>query len=154
MTFEELYRIHHATVFRAAVQAVGRRDVGEEIAAETFLELHRRFGRIDTDRLPGWLITVARNRAVDYWRRERRERRFVEETVRLTAPTWSAPNRLGNALFSHPSLKAVHRACLAMRYRDGMTRDEIAMRLGLSATQVRGHLQYGLILLRKHVTAA
>lgn len=153
MTFDDVYRKHLTAVLRAASRAVGRRDVAEEITADAFLELHRQFDRIEPDRLPGWLITVVRNRAIDYWRRQQLERRFVEQ---LPNPTVPAADALGAAnrdgLFAHPSLKPVHRACLSMRYEQGMARDEIAARLGLTETQIRGHLQYGLTLLRKHVT--
>ena len=153
MTFDDVYRRHLATVLRAASRAVGRRDVAEEITADAFLELHRQFDRIEADRLPGWLITVVRNRAIDYWRRQQLERRFVEQAGVLPAVESAATEvDSGNGLLEHPSLKPVHRACLSMRYEHGMTRDEIGVRLGLSETQVRGHLQYGLTLLRKHVT--
>ena len=153
MTFENVYRRHLATVLRAASRAVGRRDVAEEITADAFLELHRQFDRIEQDRLPGWLITVVRNRAIDYWRRQQLERRFMEQAPEPVAPP-EPPSGESNAdgLFAHPSLKPVHRACLTLRYEHGLTRDEIGARLGLSETQVRGHLQYGLTLLRKHVS--
>jgi RNA polymerase sigma-70 factor (ECF subfamily) len=36
-----------------------------------------------------------------------------------------------------------------LRYVYGMTRAEIARQTGLSETQVKGHLQYALTLLRK-----
>jgi RNA polymerase sigma-70 factor (ECF subfamily) len=46
-------------------------------------------------------------------------------------------------------LKPVHRTCVMLRYVYGMTRAEIATETGLSETQVKGHLQYALELLRK-----
>jgi len=152
MTFDEVYRKHLATVLRAASRAAGRQDVAEEITADAFLELHRQFDRIDADRLPGWLITVVRNRAIDYWRRQQNERRFAETAIDVTrAPEW-AP--MGETLFQHAALKPVHRACLVLRYEHGFSRDEIGARLGLTETQVRGHLQYSLALLRKHLSKA
>jgi RNA polymerase sigma-70 factor (ECF subfamily) len=36
-----------------------------------------------------------------------------------------------------------------LRYVSGMTRAEIAAETGMSETQVKGHLQYALSLLRK-----
>lgn len=150
-TFDDVYRRHLPIVLRAAVRAVGRRDVAEEITADAFLELYRQFDRIDTDLLPGWLLTVMRHRAVDYWRRQRVERRHRAEAAG-SAPTVDPP-ALPQNLFSHESLKAVHRACLVMRYVHEMSREEIAQRLGLTPAQVRGHLRYALVLLRKHVVA-
>jgi RNA polymerase sigma-70 factor (ECF subfamily) len=141
------------TVLRAAWRAVGRRDVAEEITADAFLELYRHFDRIDVDLLPGWLLTVMRNRAVDYWRKQNVERRYLEGAVDETSsPQESRP--IPEGLFSHPALKPIHRACLLLRYQHGLSREEIAKRLGLTATQVRGHLQYGLKLLRKNVAIA
>ncbi len=150
-TFDDVYRRHLPTVLRAAVRAVGRRDVAEEITADAFLELYRQFDRIDTDLLPGWLLTVMRHRAVDYWRRQQVERRYLGDAGGV-APSADPPAAPPN-LFTHDALKPIHRACLVLRYVHGLSRDEIARRLGLSPTQVRGHLQYALVLLRKHVAA-
>ena len=149
-TFDDVYRRHLTVVIRAAARIVGRRDVAEEIAAEAFLELYRHFDDIDLDRLPGWLLTVVRNRGIDYWRKQQIERELLSDA--LPAPEAShAPGR--GDLFEHPALKPVHRVCLVLRYEHGLSREEIGRRLGLTDTQVRGHLQYTLTLLRKHLTA-
>jgi RNA polymerase sigma-70 factor, ECF subfamily len=149
-TFDDVYRRHLPAVLRAASRAVGRRDVAEEITADAFLELYRRFDRIDVDLLPGWVLTVMRNRAVDYWRRQNVERRYLAGAVEPVVEAHD-PRPVPNGLFSHPALKPIHRICLLLRYQHGLSREEIGRRLGLSATQVRGHLQYGLKLLRKNV---
>jgi len=150
-TFDDVYRRHLPVVLRVAARVVGRRDVAEEITADAFLELYRQFDRIDLDRLPGWLLTVVRNRGIDYWRRQQTERLLSHantDAADTTEPVLSAPS-----LFSHAALKPVHRVCLVLRYEHGLSREEIAKRLGLTDTQVRGHLQYALTLLRKHLVA-
>jgi len=152
-TFEELYRLHMPVVLRAAWRAVGRRDIAEEIAADAFLALHRQLDRIDAGQLPAWLITVVRNKATDYWRRQQVEQRHADELV--TSPMRGRPEGgFAPELLDAPSLKPVHRACLVLRYVHGMSRAEIGTRLGLSDTQVRGHLQYALTLLRKELGTA
>jgi RNA polymerase sigma-70 factor, ECF subfamily len=151
-TFDDVYRRHLPTVLRAAARAAGRRDVAEEITADAFLELYKQFDRIDQDRLPGWLLTVVRNRAIDYWRRQQTERLLVESAAGPQAPLrTSEPEARDHNLFAHPALKPVHRVCLVLRYQHGLTREEIGRRLGLTDTQVRGHLQYALTLLRKNL---
>lgn len=55
-------------------------------------------------------------------------------------------------LAANPALKAVHRVCLILRYVYGYSRAEIAGETGLTETQVKGHLQYALTLLRKERT--
>lgn len=148
--FDDVYRRHLPVVLRAAARVVGRRDVAEEITADAFLELYRQFDRIDLDRLPGWLLTVVRNRGIDYWRKQQTERLFSKDAASVeTAPEPAAPV----GLFSHASLKPIHRVCLILRYEHGLSREEIGRRLGLTDTQVRGHLQYALTLLRKHLVA-
>lgn len=149
-TFDDVYRQHLPTVLRAAARVVGRRDVAEEITADAFLELYRQFDRIDADRLPGWLLTVVRNRAIDHWRRQQTERLLVRDAAVPASVTDPLPS---DNLFAHPSLKPVHRVCLVLRYERGLTREEIGRRLGLTDTQVRGHLQYALTLLRKNLVA-
>jgi DNA-directed RNA polymerase specialized sigma24 family protein len=102
---------------------------------------------IDVSLLPGWLLTVVRNRARDYWRRQNVERRYAEGQPE--APLAEAP-RLELWLLQSKDLKPVHRTCLMLRYVHGMSRSDISRQTGLSATQVKGHLQYGLELLRKN----
>jgi len=50
-----------------------------------------------------------------------------------------------------PALKPIHRAALILRYVHGCERHEIAQRMGLTETQVKGHLQYAHQLLRKRL---
>lgn len=149
-TFDEVYRKHVSVVLRVAARAVGRYDIAEELAAEAFLALHRQFDRIDTEQLPGWLLTVVRRRATDYWRRQKLEQLWMRDPAAAREPA-VRPVEVSDDLFAHTALKQVHKACLVLRYRYDMSREEIASRLGLTETQVRGHLQYALTLLRKNM---
>jgi RNA polymerase sigma-70 factor (ECF subfamily) len=144
--FEELYHRHVQAVLRFALSVAGRRDVAEDLTSEAFLALHRNLDSIDQSQLPGWLLTVVRNRARDWWRRQVVERRYMEELA--TAPSAAMPV-LEHWLLESGDLKRVHRVCLMLRYVHGMTRAEIAAQTGLTETQVKGHLQYALTLLRK-----
>ena len=145
---DELYAKHAADVFRFTLKCVGRRDVAEDITSDVFLVLHRNLAGIDTNRLPGWLFVVAKNRAMDYWRRMEVEQRYVE-ALPPAETTWQPS--LEFLLTDVKALKAVHRACLILRYVHGMTRTEIADKLALSETQVKGHLQYTLTILRREL---
>jgi RNA polymerase sigma-70 factor, ECF subfamily len=144
-TFEEVYHQHVQAVFRFALSVVGRKDLAEDLTSEAFLALWRNFDEIDQERLPGWLISVVRNRALDWWRRQQVERHWKQEmsSVQPAAPP------LEQWILDSPDLKPVHRTCLMLRYVHGMTRAEIAGSLALSETQVKGYLQYALALLRK-----
>jgi len=144
--FEDLYRRHVRAVLRFALSTVGNRETAEDLTSEAFLALYRNLDGIDESQLPGWLLTVVRNRARDLWRRRGVEQRYQEQL--RDAPVEQAP-ALERWILESPDLKAVHRTCLMLRYAYGMTRAEIAVRTELTETQVKGHLQYALTLLRK-----
>lgn len=143
-TFEDVYRQHVAAVFRYAMRVCGRRETAEDLTSEAFVALHGKFRTIDQGQLPAWLLTVVRNRARDLWRHEAVEHRYVEQSIEPPNVEPIEPGVLDSA-----DLKPIHRTCLVLRYGYGMSRVEIAAHTGLTETQVRGHLQYGLALLRK-----
>jgi RNA polymerase sigma-70 factor (ECF subfamily) len=144
--FDDIYGKYAAAVFRYSLKCVGRRDLAEDITSEVFLELHRHLATIEIAELPAWLFVVAKHRAVDYWRRSEVEQRYLQ-TLPPPETTWEPS--LESWLRETKSLKAVHRACLILRYVHGLARNEIARELGLTENQVKGHLQYALTLLRK-----
>src|SRR5262245_49401407 len=127
-SFEELYRQHVQSVFRFAMRCVSRRDVAEDLTSEAFLALYRNLDAIDPSQLPGWLLTVVRNRARDHWRRQVVEQRYLES---LEPPVVDPPP-LERWILESPGLKPVHRTCLMLRYVHGMTRAEIAAKTGMS----------------------
>ncbi len=143
--FDAVYRAHVQSVFRFALSAVSDRALAEDLTAEAFLELYRRRDEIDASRLPAWLLTVVRNKARDHWRRQQVERRYSDG---LDAEPVELPP-LERWVLEGAGLKPVHRTCLMLRYVHGMSRAEIAATTGLSETQVKGHLQYALELLRR-----
>jgi len=145
-TFEELYQQHVQAVFRFAMRVVGRRETAEDLVSEAFLALYRNLEGIDQSQLPGWLLTVVRNRARDLWRRQVLEQRYADSLK--DAPQTQAPV-LEEWILESADLKPIHRTCLMLRYVYGMTRTEVAATTGLSETQVKGYLQYALSLLRK-----
>lgn len=145
-SFEDLYRRHVQAVFRFAWHVTGDRETAEDLTSEAFLALYRNQESIDESLLPGWLLTVVRNRARDLWRRQAVEQRYVE---RLDGQAPAQPAAVEAGLLECRDLKPIHRTCVMLRYIYGMTRTEIADKTGLSETQVKGHLQYGLKLLRQ-----
>jgi len=152
--YDEVYRQHVTAVFRYAQRVVGRRDVAEELTSDAFIALWRTFDTIDTTQLPGWLFTVVKNRAIDYWRRSEVEQKYLAGLETQPVPPRQPRQEFMDWLNSAPSLKPVHRAVLILRYVHGNERTEIAARLGLSETQVKGHLQYAHTLLRKELSEA
>jgi len=146
--FEAIYRKHASAVFRYALRTVGNRSLAEDMTSEAFLELYRKLDSIDSERLPAWLFTVVKNRAVDHWRKQTVEQRYAQDCK--MSPSVPGPEAdIESWLLREPALKPIHRACLVLHFVHGMTRSEIGQRLNLSEVKVKGHLQYALQLLRK-----
>jgi RNA polymerase sigma-70 factor (ECF subfamily) len=71
--FEQVYSDNFARVRSFLRIYLGPRPVVDDVAQETFLQLWQRPGRFDPSRssLRTYLFGMARNRAADWWRRER-----------------------------------------------------------------------------------
>ena len=90
---EEAWRVlvgrFQKKVWHVAYQFTGRADEAEELTQEIFLHLLSAFRTFDASgSLPAWLQRVARNYAIDHYRKRRRERSMVvdgEESEGLVA---------------------------------------------------------------------
>lgn len=145
--FDDLYREYAPQVFRVALRYVGRPEIAEEIMSETFLALYEHNPHFEELAMPAWLFTVAKRRAVDYWRRQLHEQPLEDVSREPQTPPPSGTNIM-EMIRSCGSLSPQHRACIILRYVHGMSRSEIAARTGLEINQVKGFLQYALKLLR------
>ncbi len=155
---EELFRTHHARVFRAACRITGNESDAEDVLQTVFLRLLRQESPAgNVDHIESYLHRAAVNAALDIVRARREARRVELEEV---APSLSGDARLEpdrcrsshelrsllrNAL-AHVSPKAAE--IFALRYFEGYGNAEIARMLGATVTNVavtlhrtRGELQ-------------
>ena len=154
----ELFDRHAAAVFRASFRLLGQRLEAEEVVQETFLALWNRAEQFDPalGSLRAWLMTIGRNRAIDRLRAAGRQPHLISfgtleddakrrqesgsETFdrrRLVADDdASDPERqaeledlralVRGALGSLPTSE---REALVLAYFEGLTQQEIAIRL-------------------------
>lgn len=106
--------------------------LAEDLTAETFLAAVSavRQGAAPT---VGWLITVARNKLVDHWRREAREERslrLVDAGVDDEGDPWEVQLDALRARDVLERLGAHHRAALTLRYVDDLPVPDVARLLG------------------------
>jgi RNA polymerase sigma-70 factor (ECF subfamily) len=106
--------------------------VAEDLCAETFLAAVAAVRNGTVPRLTiAWLITVARNKLVDHWRRVGREERTLElahDADDVDDP-WDEVLDRSRARATLSTLGPHHRAALALRYLDGLTVAQVAERL-------------------------
>jgi RNA polymerase sigma-70 factor, ECF subfamily len=121
-------------VLASLVGFVGDFDLAEEAVQEAFVIAAERWTRDGEPANPGaWLMTTARNRAID---RLRRDRRFADKVQQLAAEPQIEPQmdeslipdeRL-ELLFAccHPALATEAQVALTLRALGGLSTDEIA----------------------------
>lgn len=168
-----LYDRHAAAVFRASFRLLGERQQAEEVVQETFLALWNRAESYDPNlgSLRAWLLTIARNRAIDRLRSAGRRPIIVgfgaleaDANSRGAPPDsfarhgliadeeTSDPERQAELAALRESVRgaldglpATEREALVLAYFDGLTQQEIATRLewplGTVKTRTRRALQ-------------
>lgn len=122
----------------------GNAALADEIVQEAFLQLHRRWGRVDNP--VGYLRTIV----VNSCRSHLRHRRVVERTpVPPAGVNELGANELTDALATLPERQ---RTALALRYFADLPDAEIADALGVRTATVRSLIHRGLAALRKEIT--
>lgn len=140
----ELYQRYARTV-HACVLARVPPDEADDLVQDTFAAAHRRIDSLaDSARFAGWLMTIARNRAVDYWRRARPSDPLpddLEARPRRTAEVL-------DLLAAIRSLPESYAEILIMKHVEGMTGVEIAEACSMTPGSVRVKLSRGVAMLR------
>jgi len=146
-------------VFSLALRVTGEHGTAEEVAQDTFLELHRELigpqPRLESeDHVRFWLRRVTVHRATDAIRRRQRrpeaaaeewsEEQFVEEQSEAVSAAVVA--LLDELLRTLPEQM---RVVIVLRYQEDMLPDEIATLLNQPVATVKSNLQRGLQLLRR-----
>lgn len=147
-----LYDRYATLVFSLVNRMLGRGMVAEEVTQDTFVLLWRRASQFAPERgrvLP-WLLTIARNRAID----ELRRRQTGPEQVELVDAADGYPGledlslqriQMRRALAQLP---AAQREALELAYYGGMTQQEVAEYLGLPLGTIKTRMRIGLQRLR------
>jgi RNA polymerase sigma-70 factor (ECF subfamily) len=132
---EQTFRDQWGYVLAALIGFLGDFDLAEEAAQEAFAVAAERWPRDGAPANPGaWLISTARNRAID---RIRRHRTLAEKTKRLEVPaatedtmdeTTTFPDERLELIFTccHPALATDAQVALTLRTLGGLTTPEIA----------------------------
>jgi RNA polymerase sigma-70 factor (ECF subfamily) len=135
-TLEQAFRDQWGRVLAALIGFLGDFDLAEEAAQEAFAIAADRWPREGVPSSPGaWLVTTARNRAID---RIRRDRTLAEKTRLLEVPEAAEdPDPMDDATIPderlelvftccHPALALDAQVALTLRTLGGLTTPEIA----------------------------
>lgn len=155
-----LYERYGGIVFGVTHRVLGDRHAAEECTQDVFVSVWRTAGSYEPKRarVSTWLLTIARNRAIDATRR--RATRPVDphedvwttdqapDTADLVSQTDEAI-RLAAAMAELPDAQ---REAISLAYFDGLSHAEIAERLDVPIGTVKGRIRLALDRLRAIAT--
>ncbi|WP_067471446.1 RNA polymerase sigma factor [Nocardia amamiensis] len=133
---ERAFRAAHGQAIATLTRLFGDITLAEDAVQDAFVTAVQRWPRDGVpDNPAGWIVTTARNRAIDVVRRSRRGRELTEEIASdrlraLSAPEHSHPVRDDQLrlIFTccHPAIGIEHRVALTLRLIAGLTPSEVA----------------------------
>jgi RNA polymerase sigma-70 factor (ECF subfamily) len=131
---EELFREEWGRTLAILARALGDVELAEDAVQEAFAAALERWPREGAPANPGgWLLTTARNRAIDRIRREQTLRRKTELLAALDdcagkEEDETIPDERLSLIFAccHPALATEAQVALTLRTLGGLTTDEIA----------------------------
>lgn len=141
----ELYDELAPWVLGVAHRVLGDEDEAEDVLSDVFVQVWTRIHQHDSRRGPlvPWVLSIARNRALDQLRRRRRWARKAERVHREQTASGAAvagADRMEAAVSGWPVHRAVHAALAALpeeqrravelAYFEGLSHSEIARRTG------------------------
>ena len=151
----ELFDRHARLLFGLILRIVRSHTDAEDVLQEVFVQAWTRTDTYDASRgsPAGWLIGIARNRAIDRLRSDAVRNRTAErspqprpvETPETRAATGERQRDVARALASLP---AEQRELIEHAYFEGLTQSELAERFKLPLGTVKTRIRTGLSTLR------
>ena len=155
---EELHRRHSATLKAVIVRVLHNEHSAEDLLQEVFLEIWRLAKRYSQEKgkALGWMITLARRRAIDRLRREqayfRVEERFQKETEQQ--PDAWTHNRVENDIEASDlrnilsqileTLPPAQKDAIELAFYKGMSQREIASYTKIPLGTIKTRLELGV----------
>ncbi len=138
--FLSLYKAHARHVHRFALFLSGDPSLADDIVSETFIRLWHARERVDLPSVRGYLFAIARNLFLDERRRARRVTALDERAADdRPGPEQRADSRgeLEAVMAALQALPEIDRAAVLLRAEEGLSYEEIAATLGISAVAAR-----------------
>lgn len=155
--FTALYDRYAARVYGLALRIVGDEMSAEEITQDVFMRLWKRSEAYQPERgrFSTWLLTITRNLALDYLRRQNRTPDFSTESPpedlwRTIGDSSNHPSesRWQTLYFALQSLPMEQRQTIELAFYQGMSHRQIAEYLKLPLGTVKTRLRLGMEKLR------
>jgi RNA polymerase sigma factor (sigma-70 family) len=144
--FERFYEEHRSEVLRLLRRRLGA-ERADDAYQETFLRALQAYGRLEHgEHLRAWILTIAKNVAVDTLRRTRPQTDLVEPSADDGRPAYEELAPLTDGL------PPKERAAVVLRYGYDLSYEQIASALGSSEDAARQAASTGVRRLRRRIS--
>ena len=162
--FEQLYDLHSRTIYSLVRRIVQQSSTAEEVVQDVFLQLWRNAAQYDSEKGPfvPWLLTLARNRALDHLRLKSERQRRREDLTEVMPPLAIAPGyeeildqkrRAERVRALMGSLHPRQKQAIELAYFEGLSHSEIAEALKEPLGSVKSWIRNGLQRLKEGLQA-
>ncbi len=161
----ELYDRYGRIAYSVVLRVVHNPSVAEDLVQETFIRVWNRMESFDAERgaLGPWVLTVARNRAIDYLRSvDGRMQAGAVELEKLERPGFFADmgaqalsmDRVRRVKSAFEKLNPNQKTVIEMAYYEGMSQTEVAEKLKQPLGTVKTWTRAALKILRDELGEA
>jgi RNA polymerase sigma-70 factor (ECF subfamily) len=158
--FEELYDRHARIVYALVLRILQQATTAEEVVQDVFLQVWRNAAQFDCSRGPflPWLLTLARNRALDQLRLKSERQRRREDQADDLPPVVARPDFEGSLDEKRratrvreliASLNPHQKRAIELAYFEGLSHSEIANVLKEPLGTVKSWIRNGLLRLKE-----
>jgi RNA polymerase sigma-70 factor (ECF subfamily) len=162
--FEQLYERHSRIVYALALRILQQGSTAEEVVQDVFLQVWRNARHYDERRGPfiPWLMTLARNRALDRLRLKSERQRRQEAQTEEFPPVVEAPQyekdldekrRAERVRALMASLHPQQKKAIELAFFEGLSHSEIAESLKEPLGTVKSWIRNGLLRLKEGLQA-
>lgn len=162
--FEQLYERHSRIVYALVLRILQQGSTAEEVVQDVFLQVWRNARHYDEQRGPfiPWLMTLARNRALDRLRLKSERQRRQEAQTEEFPPLLEVPQfeqdldekrRAERVRALMASLHPQQKKAIELAFFEGLSHSEIAESLKEPLGTVKSWIRNGLLRLKEGLQA-
>ncbi len=163
--FQEFYKAHHGVIYATAYRILNNPQDAEDVLQETMFMIWEKSPMYEPSRGKPvtWVVTMARNKAIDRLRQLQRRTRLHDDAGREKPDQW-IERELPDDLMSLSEdgtrvrsavmkLNREQREVIEMAYFKGLTQQQISEKLHAPVSTVKARIRRGIIRLRKLVVS-
>ncbi|MCF6139379.1 sigma-70 family RNA polymerase sigma factor [Alkalihalobacillus berkeleyi] len=149
--FNRLYVDYHQSLYQFLVYLLRDKDTAEELVQDVYIRVMHAYDKFKGDSSEKtWLFSIARNVAIDYIRKQKRQKKTLLSSINLDdhKNQWIHPDRLPDEILEQneavrqlyaalEQCKAEHRELILLRYIHGFSIRESASIMGWTEGKVK-----------------